>query len=66
VWHWGGIAISAIEWCAIVHVVPPVAGVTPRLETEKEMSVRGVRKQMVSQKHIPFTIVRNYYKYVKK
>jgi len=41
VWHRGGIAISAIEWCAIVHVVPPVAGVTPPLETEKEMGVRG-------------------------
>ena len=38
--HRGGVAVSSVEWCAIVHV-PPVAGVTPRLETEKEMGVRG-------------------------
>lgn len=37
VWHRGGVAVSSVEWRAVVHVVPSAAGVTPSLETRKEM-----------------------------
>jgi hypothetical protein len=47
VWHRGAVAIAAIEWCAVVHIVPSVAGVTtPRLETEETGCVRLYNKKL--------------------